>query len=1069
MKQFSRIFSVRLRNLSLGFLVYSAAASSLHASTFTWANVGTDFTTGTNWLGGAAPANTGTAVFNIAASTSPNLAVSNTLNAIQINTATASGYTFSSSNGATFTILSTGTTASTSALYSAISSGANVFNSSIIFGAAADSVQAIYQISGGTLVFNGVLGSTNSINLRLANNGVYVFNGANTYSGTTNQALNGTLVLGNKSALGSSTLVLGASAGALQAGTDLTGANKLTNSVVLAGAAETILNGAAVDFGGSVDLSGTTHNITNNNLAGTTFSGVISNDGGYGLVFTGSGVTTLSGQNTYSGVNSIYGAGKVSVSTLGVTGSASNLGTSGTVNLGSSNTAGNLRYTGAGETSDKVINLSGLASGGSIDTTGATGGLVLSGGVISGTGVKSLTLTGNTGSNAITGNIANPAAGAVSVIKDGTGSWTLSGSNSYTGNTSLLNGTLNLDFNGAAAPSSNIISTSSTLSLNAGTASSATLNIIGKANAASSQAFASGATAIGAGAFHVNLFTSGSGTISTTLGSIATGRTAGFTLDVTMPTGATVVTSSTTVATGAVGNMVTVNGADFATVNSGTLAAFTAYTANTGTTLSTAQSQIVDMSSGDTALTGSALVTVSGLRFNSAAARTITLDPAKLLAVGGGQASGGLLVTSTVGANLSKITGGLLAGISSRDLVILQNNTAGDLQIDSTITSLNANNLALTKSGAGKLILTGSNTFGGAANYLNEGTTVVTADATVGNTQVLTTGSGSAVLTGVDTTGLFIGQRVMSTNVTGSTTQGAFISAIGAGTITMSLSATASGSGNVTFGNSGGLGTQSGAGAVQIGSAATLQIGNGGATGGLVAAQGITNSGTVAINHTNAFTFSNTVSGVGAFVHAGTGTTTVTSVNDYTGSTLVNAGTLLLDGSAINSAANVNSGGALGGSGSVGSITVNAGGAITPGSGGIGAFSTNNGNLTWNGQASGTFGQMKFELGTGNTSDLIALGTGMLDKNTGSVFSFDFQGTGAVGNTYTLITFGTTDFVVSDFSYTGLGSGLTGSFVENAGNLQFVTSAVPEPCVVGLAGLGLAFVIWRGRRHSTPQ
>ena len=139
---------------------------------------------------------------------------------------------------------------------------------------------------------------------------------------------------------------------------------------------------------------------------------------------------------------------------------------------------------------------------------------------------------------------------------------------------------------------------------------------------------------------------------------------------------------------------------------------------------------------------------------------------------------------------------------------------------------------------------------------------------------------------------------------------------------------------------------------------------------------------------------------------------------------------------------------------------------MTPGTGGIGTLSTNNGNLTWNGQTSGSFGQMKFELSNvGNTSDLIALGTGMLDKNSGSIFSFDFQGTGLVNTTYTLITFGSTDFVVSDFSFTNLGSGLTGSFIENAGSLQFVTSAVPEPATTLLIGAGLGLVIWRARRR----
>jgi autotransporter-associated beta strand protein len=200
-------------------------------------------------------------------------------------------------------------------------------------------------------------------------------------------------------------------------------------------------------------------------------------------------------------------------------------------------------------------------------------------------------------------------------------------------------------------------------------------------------------------------------------------------------------------------------------------------------------------------------------------------------------------------------------------------------------------------------------------------------------------------------------------------------------------------------------------------------------------------------------------------VQAGTGTTTLAGTHTYTGNTLVNAGTLLVNGSVASSSTVVNTNGSLGGSGTVASIVLNLGGAVTPGNS-IGTLNTNNGALVWNGQTSGTFGQMKFELANGsNSSDLLNLGLGVFDKGTGSVFSFDFLGTGGNGFTYTLVNFGSTDFVVSDFGYTNLSSGLTGSFVQNANSLQFVTSVIPEPSTVLLAGLGLAFVLWRGRRR----
>ncbi|CAN5758863.1 hypothetical protein BH09VER1_BH09VER1_12940 [soil metagenome] len=727
----------------------------------------------------------------------------------------------------------------------------------------------------------------------------------------------------------------------------------------------------------------------------------------------------------------------------------------------------------SGATNSQVIN-SGVnalrigtgANGFGFTNSSTTATLTFNGSVTGNNGGASAPTTLNldgVGSSFINGIIGD-GTGALSIIKVGSGTWTVTGANTNTGNTTAADGTFAVNFGGISSPSNNVLNSSGTLIFGRTTAGSRVVSITGKSNTVNTQSLS--AFTVATGATHLNLAAVGSGSLTVNLGAMSsTGRSAGATLDIKTPAGTTITTTTANISSGVLPQVVTLNGSDFATNNgSNQIVAFSSYTANTASTLGTT-SQIVDMTGGNTALTGTGITQIAGLRFNSAAARTITLDPSRMLSVAQ-LISGGILVTSTVGANLTTISGGLLSGTPTRDLVILQNNTAGDLQIDSILTSSSANSLGLTKSGDGKLILTGQNTMGGVINYLNEGTTVITADATTGNSQTLTT-TASTTLTGVNTTGLFIGQRVTGA---GLSSQGAYITAVNAGAGTVTLSgATTVGTSSVTFGNSGGLGTFTGSNAVQIGSSATLQIGNGGTTGNLVLNQGILNAGTVAFNRTNAFTFSSTITGTGGVVHAGTGTTTLVSVSDYTGSTVINAGTMLVNGSASNSAATVNSGGALGGTGSVGSVTLNAGGALAPGSGGLGNFATNNGDLVWNGQASGAFGQMKFELGTGNASDLIALGTGMLDKNTGSIFSFDFQGTGTVGNTYTLITFGSTDFLVSDFSYTGLASGLTGSFVENAGNLQFVTSAVPEPSVVALAGLGLALVVWRGRRRTITR
>ncbi len=147
---------------------------------------------------------------------------------------------------------------------------------------------------------------------------------------------------------------------------------------------------------------------------------------------------------------------------------------------------------------------------------------------------------------------------------------------------------------------------------------------------------------------------------------------------------------------------------------------------------------------------------------------------------------------------------------------------------------------------------------------------------------------------------------------------------------------------------------------------------------------------------------------------------------------------------------------------------MNAGGAISPGDGGVGTLTATN--LTWNGETSGTFAQMKFELsntggqGASATADRLALGSGILAKGSGSIFTFDFLGTGAAGNTYTIMTFGSiTGFSVSDFTYTNLTNGLNGTFALSGTNLTF--SVVPEPTTFALLGAGLLVTFFARRRR----
>lgn len=122
--------------------------------------------------------------------------------------------------------------------------------------------------------------------------------------------------------------------------------------------------------------------------------------------------------------------------------------------------------------------------------------------------------------------------------------------------------------------------------------------------------------------------------------------------------------------------------------------------------------------------------TVNTLRFNTATAAVVTLSGINTVS------SGGLLVTSTVGNNLTRITGGTLRGSAGGDLIVIQNNGSNGLTIESVIAN-NTTATALTKAGAGTLTLTGNNTYSG-GTFFSGGIVAIskladTGDSNLGN------------------------------------------------------------------------------------------------------------------------------------------------------------------------------------------------------------------------------------------------------------------------------------------------------------------------------------------------
>ncbi|NCX97537.1 MAG: hypothetical protein EBX35_02870, partial [Planctomycetia bacterium] len=107
-----------------------------------------------------------------------------------------------------------------------------------------------------------------------------------------------------------------------------------------------------------------------------------------------------------------------------------------------------LNATGSGNLSRLTINALTLTDSLTLGQTATNATALLSVGTIDNTSASPVTLTlGNSGSNlpntnAITGGITQSGGGAVSVTQTGTSTWTLSGTNTYTGPTTISAGTL---------------------------------------------------------------------------------------------------------------------------------------------------------------------------------------------------------------------------------------------------------------------------------------------------------------------------------------------------------------------------------------------------------------------------------------------------------------------------------------------------------------------------------------------------------------------------------------------------------------------------------------------------
>jgi autotransporter-associated beta strand protein len=373
-------------------------------------------------------------------------------------------------------------------------------------------------------------------------------------------------------------------------------------------------------------------------------------------------------------------------------------------------------------------------------------------------------------------------------------------------------------------------------------------------------------------------------------------------------------------------------------------------------------------------------------------------------------------------------TNGTIAGATNR---IVTNSASGVL---STLTVGNGNGsgifngvinegsgtIALVKTGSGTQTLLNADVYTGGTT-LHAGTVAISNNASLG--QGLATFASNSTIQALDnlsvsnnfsiSSGVAGTFDVQNFTLTNSGTISGAGTLVKAGTGTLVL--TASNSYGDTLINTG-----------------TLMVGNGG-TSGTLGNGTVSNNAMLTINRSNLYSITNSIVGSGSLSQIGAGTTILSGINTYAGTTTIDAGTILLNGTHTGGAAyTVNTAGTLGGIGSTASLIHMQGGTLRPGNG------VAQGTLTVGG-LSFTGGLLNILLG-GTTSSLLSV-NGSANLANGTV------------------------------SFTQL-AGLTASrymFLTNAGPLISTTFAAASNVPAGYQVVYESNSVWLEYTNTTPS
>ena len=614
--------------------------------------------------------------------------------------------------------------------------GATTSGSNVNFAVGMGDVNSTFDGSiGGGTVAGYVIGS--SINLAKTGTGTFTLSGSNNYTGSTTAA-QGTLALAGNASLASPSLTV--TSGAILNVTGMTSGTYALGSTTTLQAGR--ISGFSNDIIGNLASSGTLNIGGNSSAATLTIGGNLALNGGK-LLFDLASTTTagshvndlisLSGNLSLSGITTIASNLLNSTLTNGTytlitgagldAGDASNLAwggglvrqgvnfdttsTPGSVYMIVSGSAANLVWSGANGAIWDTNFTSSWTNGGAsdkffgsdivkFDDTAATGNVTVSGTVQP----ASLTFSNSTLGYTLSGS--GNITGASGLLKSGTGTLTLSNTNSYTGGSIISQGTV-------IATDSNALSTSGTITLgDAGTGSSNTALLLGLPSSSLN--------------FSRPIVISSQGTGTATLGRTGTG-TGLVTISSALELNRNTTFQSSTSGTLALSGVW--NGSGDAIFNGGGITSLSGSATNW---------------TGNISISGSSLLIAASVVFNSgtsSAGKNLDVAAGSGVAFGGGTlgtlTGSGRVGTITTGSNFNLNVG--KGNVSSTFNGSIGGGTVAGYSLGSQVN--------LTKTGTGTFTLTGINNYTG-PTAVSQGTLALSGNASLASPS-LTVSSGAVL------------------------------------------------------------------------------------------------------------------------------------------------------------------------------------------------------------------------------------------------------------------------------------------------------------------------------------